>query len=153
VRAVAEVLVWWAVLVLVWLGTLTAFSYEELTVAALLAVPCAIAGRLGRRAAGVGWSVRAGWARRLPHLPWAIVHDTVAMLGLAVRADRPRDDDFDELPLANEPTTARQAGHEALATAALSATPGSVVVDANEDRLFVHTVPIHRTGLRRAVSR
>jgi multisubunit Na+/H+ antiporter MnhE subunit len=155
VRAVAEVLVWWAILVLVWLGTLNAFSYEELAVAALLAAPCAIAARLGRRAAGARWSVRAGWVRWLPHLPWAIVHDTVAMLAVAVRPDRPGADDFDELPLANESAKARQAGHEALATATLSAAPGSVVVDANEahDRLVVHTVPIHQTGLRRAVTR
>jgi multisubunit Na+/H+ antiporter MnhE subunit len=148
----AEVLVWWAVLALVWLGTLNAFSYEELTVAALLGLPCAIAARLGRRAAGVSWSVRAGWARWLPHLPWAIVHDTVAMVGLAVRPDRTRDD-FAELPLTDDATTAQQAGHEALATATLSATPGSVVVDADDDRLVVHTVPIHQTGLRRAVGR
>lgn len=150
-----EVLVWWGVLVLVWLGTLNAFSYEELTAAAVLAVPCAIAARLGRRAAGVHWSVDARWARWLVHLPWAILHDTVAMLAVAVRPDRPGDDDFDELELANEPTKARQAGHEALATATLSATPGSVVVDANDehDRLTVHTVPIGETGLRRAVAR
>lgn len=152
-RAVAEVLVWWAVLVLVWLGTLNAFSYEELAVAALLAVPCVIAARLGRRAAGVGWSVRARWAGWLLHLPWAIVHDTIAMLWLAVRPDRTRDDGFDEMPLATDSTTAQQAGHEALATATLSATPGSVVVDATDDRLVVHTVPIHPTGLRRAVGR
>jgi multisubunit Na+/H+ antiporter MnhE subunit len=152
---VLEVLVWWAVLVLVWLGTLNAFSYEELAAAAILAVPCAFAARLGRRAAGVRWSVDPRWARWLSHLPWAILRDTVAMLALALRPDRPADDDFDELPLATQPTKARQSGHEALATATLSATPGSVVVDANDehDRLVVHTVPIGQTGLRWAVTR
>jgi multisubunit Na+/H+ antiporter MnhE subunit len=150
---VREVLVWWAILVLTWLGTLNAFSYEELAAAAVLAVPCAIAARLGRRAAGVRWSVDPRWARWLPHLAWAILHDTIAMLAIATRPDQ--NDDFDELPLAKQPTKARQAAHEALATATLSATPGAVVIDANDDhdRLTVHTVPIGETGLRRAVTR
>jgi multisubunit Na+/H+ antiporter MnhE subunit len=151
VRAVAEVLIWWMVLVLVWLGTLNAFSYEELTAAALLAVPCAIAARLGRRAAGVRWSTRAHWVRWLGHLPWGVVRDTIAVLALALRPST-KDKDFDTVTLANDATKAQQAGHEALATAVVSATPGSVVVDAHDGRLVVHTVPIHETGLRRAVA-
>jgi hypothetical protein len=41
-RAV-ETLVWWAVLVGVWLTTLSSMNGQDLAVAAVLAVPCALA--------------------------------------------------------------------------------------------------------------
>jgi multisubunit Na+/H+ antiporter MnhE subunit len=151
-RAWVEVVAWWVVLVLAWLGTVPTMSLQELITAAVLALPCAVAARLGRRAAGVRWNIRAGWARWLLGLPWAILHDTAAMLALACRGDRPEDDDFEKLPLPKESRVARRTGREALATAVLSATPGSVVVDAGGD-LVVHTVPIGQTTLRRTVTR
>ncbi len=146
-RVLAEVVIWWAVLLGVWLMSLNAFSYEELGTAAGLALPCAFAARAARIAARGRWRVRPHWARWLPHLPVAVLHDTVAVLRLATKRDRPEDDSFDEVPLDG----GQQVAHEALATAVVSSAPGSVVVDAKDNRLCVHHLPIGETGLSRAV--
>ncbi|HJP78916.1 MAG TPA: Na+/H+ antiporter subunit E [Pseudonocardiaceae bacterium] len=140
---IGEIAAWWAVLLLVWLASLNAFSYAELATAAGLALPCAFAARAGRIAASGRWRVKARWARWLLFAPAAILHDTVAVLRLATRPDRPQDDSFDHLP----------AQDEALATAMVSAAPGSVVVDAERNRLTVHRLPIGETKLTEAVHR
>lgn len=145
-RAVAETAAWWPVLVLVWLATLNSFSAEELVASVVLGLPCAVAARAARRAAGVHWTFRPGWARWLPALPAAIAHDTVGVLLLAVR--RPGDDSFRDVAMPAHP----DGGQEAAATVALSATPGSVVVDADDNHLLVHSVPLGRTGLEREIS-
>lgn len=154
-RAWAETVAWWAVLVLVWLATLTSFSFAELAVAAVLAVPCAWVARRARLASGIRWSLRARWARWLPHVPWALVHDTVRMLILAARRDDSDDDRFTTVALDEPGSADRRAGWEAAATTVLAATPGSVVVDAGEehDHLMIHQPPVGDTGLRRAVTR
>ena len=145
-RAVAEVSAWWPVLVLVWLATLNSFSFQELVTAAVLALPCAVAARTARRAAGVHWTFRPGWGRWLLAVPAAIAHDTVGVLLLAVK--RSGDDSFRHVPMPEHP----DGGQEAAATAALSATPGSVVVDADDNTLLVHGMPIGRTRLEREIS-
>lgn len=137
---VVEIAVWWAVLLLVWLASLNAFSFAELGTAAGLALPCAFAARAGRIAAGGRWRLDWHWARWLLSVPWAILHDTVSVLRLAMGPDRPDDDSIDAVELEG-----RGAGHEALATLVLSTSPGSVVVDADEDRLLVHRLPIGET--------
>lgn len=144
---VAEIAVWWAVLLLVWLASLNAFSYAELGTAAGLALPCAFAARAARIAAGGRWKVTARWTRWLAAVPWAVLHDTAAVLRLATRRDHPERDSFDEIGIG------AGAGHEALATAVVSAAPGSVVVDAESGRLLVHRLPIGETGLTEAVRR
>jgi multisubunit Na+/H+ antiporter MnhE subunit len=151
-----EIAMWWAFLVLVWIATLNTFSLQELLVAAVLAVPCAVAARAGRVAAGVRWRIPSATRRWLLALPAAIAHDAVAVLSLGVRwRTREHDDSFTVVKLPLEDDDARRAGREAMTTAILSATPGSVVVDANgeHDELLVHTMPIGRTRLERELSR
>jgi multisubunit Na+/H+ antiporter MnhE subunit len=140
---IGEIAAWWAVLLLVWLASLNAFSYTELGTAAGLAIPCAFAARGARIAASGRWRVRARWARWLLFAPSAILHDTAAVLRLAAKRDRPEDDSFDHIP----------AEDEALSTAVISSAPGSVVVDADDDRLTVHRLPIGDTKLTEAVRR
>jgi multisubunit Na+/H+ antiporter MnhE subunit len=151
VRAWLEITAWWVVLVLVWLATLTTVSVQELVVAGVLAVPCALLARLGRRAVGVDWPIRTVWLRWLVGIPWAVLHDTVAVLRLAVAPDRPEDDRFRELPLPEQDGPGHSAAQEAVATAVLSASPGSVVVDVNDHRLLVHELPVTSTNLDEAV--
>jgi multisubunit Na+/H+ antiporter MnhE subunit len=153
VRALLEITAWWAILVLVWIATLTAVSVQELVAAGVLAVPCAVLARLGRQATDIHWPMRTTWLRWPLRLPWAVLHDTAAVLALAVRRDRPEEDTFREVPLADQDSPSLQPGQEAVATALLSAAPGSVVVDADEDRLLVHELPIGSTDLDRAVRR
>lgn len=144
---------WWAFLVVVWIATLSAFSVAEVVVAAAAAVPCAIAARAARRAAGLRWVVPSGWSRWLLALPGAVVHDTAAALRLAARSHS-RDDEFRKLGVPGERDEARWAGRAAGSITALSATPGSVVVAADErNELLVHSLPIGRTRLEREVRR
>lgn len=140
---IAEVAVWWAVLLLVWLASLNAFSYAELATAAGLALPCAFAARAARIAANGRWRLDPRVLRWLLRAPWAVLHDTAAVLRLAAKPDRPQVDSFDPIPVEDE----------ALATAMVSAAPGSVVVDAEDDELTVHRLPIGETALTRAVRR
>lgn len=144
----AEVAAWWAVLLGAWLMSLNAFSFAELATAACVALPGAFAACAARRAAGGRWRVRPRWVRWLGFAPWAILHDTVGVLRLAARTDRPEDDSFDGVDL-----TRAEDGHEALAAALVSMAPGSVVVDGEHERLTVHRVPVGDTGLTGAVRR
>jgi multisubunit Na+/H+ antiporter MnhE subunit len=151
-----EIAAWWAFLVGVWLLTLNTFSVAELLTAAVLAAPCALAARAARRAVGLRWDIRPGWSRWLLALPTAVAHDTAALLALSLRRrSREDDDEFRTVALPAEPTEPRRTGREAVSTAILSATPGSVVVDAADehDALLVHALPIGRTKLERELRR
>lgn len=152
-RALLEITAWWVILVLVWIATLTAVTVQELVAAGVLAVPCAVLARLGRQATGIHWPMRAVWFRWPLRLPWAVLHDTVAVLALAFRRDNPQDDRFSEVPLPDQDSDSVRAAQDAAATVLLSSAPGSVVVDADEDRLLVHELPIGSTDLDRAVRR
>jgi multisubunit Na+/H+ antiporter MnhE subunit len=147
-RMLAEVVAWWAALLGVWLASLNAFSFAELATATCVALVCAVAAWAARRAANARWRIDPRWLRWSRFAPWAILHDTIAVLRLAAGPDRPEHDSFDNVDLAG-----RRDGHEALATTMISTAPGSVVVDAEQDRLLVHRVPIGETGLSEAVRR
>ena len=50
---------WWLMAVLTWLASLTTVSWQELTIAALAAIPCAVAARrLARSRAVHAWRVQ-----------------------------------------------------------------------------------------------
>ena len=139
-----------------WLVTLNSYSVAELITAAVLAAPCAIAARAGRRAAGLRWQLSLGWSRWLLAVTWAVGHDVAVALSFALRRrTHEEDDEFRIVPLSREHGDAARAGREAVITAALSATPGTVVVDANEahDELLVHALPAGHTRLERELSR
>jgi hypothetical protein len=151
-----EIAGWWAFLVAVWIATLNVFSVPEVIVAAATAVPCAFTARAARRAAGLRWALPDGWWRWLLALPGAVGHDTIGLLRLALgRRPREDDDEFRDVPLPAERTGAGRAGRAAGTVAALSATPGSVVVDTGEDHrtVRVHALPIGRTRLEGKVRR
>ncbi|HEX5405799.1 MAG TPA: Na+/H+ antiporter subunit E [Pseudonocardiaceae bacterium] len=139
-RAAVEIVVWWVLLALVWVATLTAVSVQELVTASVLAAPCAVAARAARIAADAHWRVRPRWLRRLALLPVAALRDTVGVLRLAVHPEE--QDTFEHVPLPAESDEPGRAGREALTTAVLTATPGVMVVDAEHDRLLVYTLPL-----------
>jgi multisubunit Na+/H+ antiporter MnhE subunit len=152
-RTWLEITTWWVVLVLVWIATLTAVTVQELVAAAILAVPCAVLARLGRQATGIQWPMRAAWLRWPLRLPWAVLHDTVAVLALALRPDRPQEDRFRALRLPEQDSPNTEAAQQAAAAVLLSAAPGSVVVDVNDDRVLVHELPIGSSHLDEAIQR
>ncbi|MBN9110853.1 MAG: hypothetical protein J0I34_18985 [Pseudonocardia sp.] len=131
---VAETAIWWVLLAALWLLVAPTPSPPEIVLAAVAAVPCAVAATVTRRVLAAGWRVERRWWRRVAPLVVGAVRETAALLGRAPRAvvtrvdlDRGRD-------------AATRAGREAAATIALSATPGSVVLDAGPDAVTIHRV-------------
>ncbi|NKY52698.1 Na+/H+ antiporter subunit E [Nocardia vermiculata] len=152
VGTVVEVVCWWLLCMLIWQATLTTAARAEWIVAAVLAVPCAVAAHAARRAVRGRWRLPARtpmWA--LLTVP-AVVRDSAAALAVAVRRRRPvgRFTDVDAPATGPE---SRRAGWEAVATVLLSSTPGSLVVstDPQAGGLRLHTLPVGDTGLQRAV--
>jgi multisubunit Na+/H+ antiporter MnhE subunit len=135
---------------LIWLATVNTMSTEELGTAGVLAILCALAARAGRIAARSHWRPPVGALRWLAALPWSVLRETVAALAIAARC-RPVGR-FTDLELTGERP---EAGREALATLIVSATPGSVVVGANDEHgtLLIHSLPVGRTRLPDEVRR
>lgn len=154
-RTLPEAVIWWAVLTLVWLATLSTVSAEELAVAGGAAVLGAAMACWGRGVVRGRWHIPAGWARGLLVLPWAVLHDAVVVLRLAFRPAQKTEGEFREVPLADNRGRARRSAREAVATMMLSATPGSLVVDGADrhQHLVIHTLPDGDTTVQRAVRR
>jgi multisubunit Na+/H+ antiporter MnhE subunit len=151
-NGLVEVLVWWVVLVLVWLASLTSTSVPELVAAAVCAVPCALAARWARLSAGNAWRPRVRWLAWLRAVPVSVVSDTARVFGVVLRRLRGErvTGDFRTLPVCSD-----DEGTRAVATVLVSATPGTVVVDAppGENVLVAHTLVDGPSAVERAVSR
>jgi multisubunit Na+/H+ antiporter MnhE subunit len=135
VARLIETLVWWVALCGLWLLTLSTFPIPELVAAVVLALPCAAAATVARRAVGASWRVRPGWARWLLPLPAAVLADTVRVLAAVLRRPLVRAERGRLLRVGPRPESdARYAATQrALAVIALSLPPGSVVVGADDD--------------------
>src|SRR5947209_16910486 len=83
---VVELLAWWVVAVGVWMASLSAWSGQELVVAAGCAVPCAVAAAGGRRAIGGAWRMPGQSLRWFLVLPVAIIVDAVRVLSWPARS-------------------------------------------------------------------
>jgi multisubunit Na+/H+ antiporter MnhE subunit len=111
--------VWWAVLVGVWLTTLSAVNWQDLLVAAALAIPCAVAATLLRVAYGGRWRPARAWT-----LPVEIAR------GCAALSSR-------QTELRRMPVSSLRKG---VKTVLVSASPGTVVLDDDDDSLLVHAL-------------
>lgn len=157
-RTVAEVAFWWAAGVGVWLLTLSSVSLPEALIATGCALPCAVLAVVARRAVDGSWPVRPGWARWLLPLPAAVVADAVRVLGLATLVLVGR-----RVPAGDEHTVAlhrdrpvrRWRARQALATVLVTATPGTVVLDVDEEsaELRVHGLGSGRPSMEEVVRR
>ena len=149
-----EVTVWWVVLIVGWLATVSSISGAEIAIAALLAVPCALAARWGRRAGDDRWRLRSRWAGWLGRLPAAVVREAVGVVKLAASSS-PARGQFRELRLPVEPDAAAQATRAGLSMLVISSAPGSLAVDSGGDRrtILVHVLPVGDDRLTRAVTR
>jgi multisubunit Na+/H+ antiporter MnhE subunit len=145
---VAGALAWWVLLVGVWVLTLSTVSGSELIVAGLCALPCAVVALLAGRALRSRWRMPAAALRWVPAVAVGAVTDTVrVLLGRSgpprVRAVVLRD--------AGAGAAARDT-RRALATIAIAATPGSVVLDERGDRgLGVHVLGTGRPDVPEVV--
>lgn len=126
-----EVAVWALLLWGVWLLSLSAVGVPELVVGggcALLSGMCASA---ARRAIRQRW--RPGWAVLAPLgvLPAAIVVDTLAVLLSPLRASTRRGE-LQTVDVDGAGHTPRQSARRAIVTMIVSATPATVVLDADD---------------------
>ncbi|MGH8979913.1 MAG: Na+/H+ antiporter subunit E [Acidimicrobiales bacterium] len=134
-----EVLAWTLLTWGIWLLTLTAVGTEDLLVAGGCAIACGVAASAARRVYAGSWSPGVAELRPALLLPWAIVTDSIAVLSApwrrAVDGAQIVEVDIDAVG-----TTARAAARRAIATLVVSATPGTVVLDARPDdgHLIVH---------------
>ena len=157
-RTVAEVVFWWAAGVGVWLLTLSSVSLPEALIATGCALPCAVLAVVARRAVGGSWPVRPGWARWLLPLPAAVVADAGRVLGLAtlVLAGRrvPAGDERTVTLHPDRPVWRWQA-RQAVATVLVTATPGTVVLDVDEDsgEMRLHALGSGRPSMEQVVRR
>ena len=155
-----EILLWWALMVGVWDVTLSGTTVPDISAAAGAGLLSAIAAVAARVAIGGRWRADVRWVRWLPVWAMSVAVDTGAVLALAGRhlrrPVRGRDvhGAFTDIALA-KPEFASEDAHRALATMALSSTPGTLVYDAEPEdhRLLVHRIVDTKPGLERTVSR
>jgi multisubunit Na+/H+ antiporter MnhE subunit len=156
-RFLAEVLVWTAACVGIWLLTLSSVSRSELLVALACALPCALLAAAGRRAVQGSWAPRPSWLRWLLPLPLAVAGDTARVLGRAVAAlaGRRPIGAVRSVALRRDRPAARWRARQAVAAALVSATPGTVVVDVDGDtgRMALHALGAGRPAMEEVVSR
>jgi hypothetical protein len=114
-----ETAVWWAVLVGIWLTTLSSVDGQDLVLAAVLAVPCAIVATLVRRAYGGRWRPARAWT-----LPWQVLRGCAALVS--------RRAELREIPV--------RPIRKAIKTVVVSASPNTVVLDDKDDSLRVHAL-------------
>lgn len=139
-----EVSAWGAVCVGVWLLTLSSVTVPDLCLAVPASLLCGVLALTGRRLVGGRWCPLRGWWTWLLTLPVAVIADTFGVWRAAARAVlRPGERGHEHvvhLPASDADDVA--ATRRALVTLALSASPGSYVVDFDPDRreLLVHTL-------------
>lgn len=147
-----EVASWWAACIGLWLLTLSSISLSEVVVAAAAGLPCAIVAVAARRAVDGSWPPHAGWTRWLVVLPVAVVADTARVLGIAAGVlvgRRILGGDVREEPLLRDRTAALRPTREAAATLLVTATPGTLVLDADAEhgRMVVHSLGAGRPSM------
>lgn len=136
-----ESLAWWGALMIIWLAALSSYTAAESVAAACVALACAVAAPVARRAAGDRWRPGLGWLGVLPVLVVSVIADTVtvfARMATCGRGGAPgphlvryRSEGVDD--------STRRAG----ATLMVSATPTTVVLDSEQKE---GTILVHEYG-------
>lgn len=136
-----EVLIWTLLTWGIWLLSLSAIGDPDLLVGGLSSLLCGLAAAGVRRRLGFAWHPSAGAFAPALLLPVSIVVDAGAVLIAAWRpgSRRARTVEVDIDARGNEP---RAAARRAIVTTIVSATPASVVLDADPvtGRLTVHSM-------------
>ncbi len=132
IAAVVEIALWWGLMVGVWDLTLSGTTLPDISAAIGAGFVSAIGAYVGRRLIGGRWVPRPRWLLWLPVIALNAVADVVRAFALAARhiADRDVDANFGEVPLRAQADRYRDV-HHALATLAITSTPGSVIYDGD----------------------
>jgi hypothetical protein len=134
---VVELLVWWIVLSLVWLGTLATGSPLEIAIGVCGAGLGAFAAVVARSALDASWRPKVRWLRWAVKLPWSVLTDAVRVLFGRSKAT----------------TREVRVSDVAIAATLLNATAGTVVVAARKDVLVLHALGDKASGLERELTR
>jgi hypothetical protein len=136
-RWLIEAVCWAAVCVGIWLLTLSVITGQEIIVACAAAALCGAAAVGGRRVVGGHWAFRPGWLGWLVKLPVSAVIEAAQVLWSALRG---RGGEEVTVQLPEDESEQVSASRRGFGAVALSASPGSYVVDADPDRcrLLVH---------------
>ncbi|OLZ74318.1 hypothetical protein AV521_01130 [Streptomyces sp. IMTB 2501] len=141
--ASGEVLVWWAVLVVLELMFISSVSVLELAVAAAGAVIAAVAARAVHTASEAGLGGTARWGAALLAWPGAVCADMAGLCRVTALVLRGRPAGGSLLTL-----TLKSGTGAAWACGVLSSTPGAYVVDVPGERAVVaHFLTDDRTRL------
>lgn len=127
VRA-AELGLWWIGGLVFWLATVASITLPEAVIAALAAAVGAVLARSARRAMGFRVRPRLVWLRWASMVPVAVVADLGRLVVWLRHPSRSGDRAERLFPGSGRPA---QVGWRAAAMIAVSATPGSVVFDAD----------------------
>lgn len=158
VRFAAETLVWTALCTGVWLLTLSSISAPEVVTAVLSSVPCGIVAVAARLAVQGHWPPRPAWARWLLPFPVAVVADGLRVLGLAAGVlvgRRIPAGEIQRQQLRRDRPLPRWHAHQALALTLVTATPGSVVLDIDEEsgEMLTHALGSGRPQMEEVTAR
>jgi multisubunit Na+/H+ antiporter MnhE subunit len=157
VRRVAEAIVWAAACFGLWLLTLSSVNKQDIVAAAIAALPCGLMAVLARRVVQGSWRFEVSPLVRFGvRLPVVLVLDTVRLLAVPVRVICGRDDGKGDISSVRAPTIEGQgaaaAGRKVLLGAGVSATPGTVIMDAAPDGVVrVHRMVPDRPSMLDAV--
>lgn len=142
--AAFEVVLWWGLMVGIWVLTLSSVPFEELVIAVAGALPCAVAVRSSRRAAGGQWRPHLSWVTWVAPVAVAVWADTGRLMAVAVKAVLGLEQPTGELSRVQLPAEggARASARHAIGAIFLSSTPGTFVMDEDPDTsmLVVHSI-------------
>lgn len=131
-QSVVETVIWGAIAFGVWILTLSSFNGEDAVVAGGVAALCGALATAGRWAIGERWAIEPDFLRHLPHVPAAVLVDTVEVLTTPLR--RRRGSHFSTVRIARARGEDRKAATwRAHATLLISFTPGSYVCDIDPE--------------------
>lgn len=140
-RLGVEVVLWTLLTWGVWLVSLSVVDNEDLLVGGVAALVCGLAATGVRRRLGLSWRPRLSLLRPMLLLPISITVDAVAVL-LAAWRPSGRGARIIEVDIGAAGHGPEAAARRAVMIAVVSATPSSVVLDADPEsgRLVVHTL-------------
>jgi multisubunit Na+/H+ antiporter MnhE subunit len=151
---VIEILVWALLMWGAWLLSLSAVGVPDLVVGGLSALACGVAAAGVRRAIGQRWRPEWSLVGPLAVLPVAIVVDAAAVL-LSPWRPRNRREVVETVDVGGAGRSPRQAARRAVITAVVSASPATVVIDADDETgaIVVHALRSPGPSLQRRYAR
>jgi hypothetical protein len=155
VRAFIEGVCWFVAGVVLWALTVTTITAAELTVAGITSAFCAALAVAARRVTGLRLRPTRAWLRWLALVPAQAVLDTARLAAWLFRgAHESTETDAAQHRRVAAGTSPTAVGTRAAAIGVISATPGSVVLDADDTGDFlVHHLAGGWPGLDERVTR